>query len=249
MTNRHYVNLGWFGRYWRLLLKNSVSDQAAWERLLDQHARGSLICDPPLPADPARLSLSPPPRSGSRTLNPPRIHIRTDDGVWRDASGFAAQLLESEAGAYGVGDKPPPQPKPPETFAPGGPPPPYVSPIEREKAENLKKLVALLEREKGPPPAAEPVKKEPDAVPADTRKPSAIEDQRQNDVAPHDDKALRKWIQETCARWSRSVSEDGLNGWLRGKYVDQFGEQANEESLRRKFDRHLKVLKDYPREW
>jgi hypothetical protein len=266
MAGPSYVSVGKLGQYWRLLLKDHVSDLAAWKHLLDQHANRVLVCDPPLPEDPKDLWLDPPPRTGSRTMNAPHIWVKTDDGLPLDASAFKAQLLESESGAYAVDDKPPP--KPPVLVLPS-PPPPYEGPLmaaqrERTEATNalLHKQNELLEaikaaalaekdREREPvaPPAAKPVEKEPDAVPADTRKPSAIEDQRQADVAPHDDKALRKWILETCARWSRSISEDGLNGWLRGKYVGQFGEQANEESLRRKFDRYLKDLQDYPREW
>jgi hypothetical protein len=131
-------------------------------------------------------------------------------------------------------------------------PPSYESDVAAE----LRKLREVLgarpaeeERERKPPApqTVEPVEKEPDAVPVDTPKPLVSQDQRQ--AAPHDDKTLRKWILVTCDRHCRSVGEDGLTKWLLAQHAVRFGEQANEESLRRKFDRHLKLLEDYPREW
>jgi hypothetical protein len=269
MTDRSYTSVGTLARYWHLLLKNYASDRDAWTHLLGQHANGVLVCDPPLRTDPKDLWLDPEPRTGSRTMDAPHIWVRTDDGVEQDASAFKAWLLEGHEGAFGVDDSPPRRSPPAEALAPGGYPPQYVGPHERAKLEEQRRHNALIheqnelleavkaaalarkEREREPPAlrAPEPVEKESDAVPADTRKPSAIEDLRQADVVPHDDKALRKWILITCDRWGRSVRDDGLNKWLRAKYVTQFGDPEVEDTLRRQLDRHLEQLKVYPREW
>ena len=92
MTARHYINVGTLAGYWRQLLNRNVSDLDAWEQLLGQIAKGYLVCDPPLPTDPDRLSLTPPLRWGSRIRSPPLLKINIDDSVPLDAVYFRAAL-------------------------------------------------------------------------------------------------------------------------------------------------------------